>query len=98
MPFKNQAQVRACFAQYHRDIKAGRVPAWDCYKWLDETPKRIKSGSKSKSRKSRRSNSSKSRSRTSKSRLSPKRSRKRKVYTGSRGGKYVIVKGRKIYI
>ena len=86
MPFKNQQQVKACFAQYKRDIKANRIPVWDCYKWLDESPKNIK-GSRMRSR-----------SRSYK-RLSPvKYKRERKVYIGPRGGKYVIVKGHKIYI
>ena len=86
MPFKNQSQVRACFAQYQRDIKAGRIPSWDCYKWMDETKGGIKK-SKSKSKKQ------------LYTRLSPKKSlRKRKVYNGPRGGKYVLIKGHKVYI
>lgn len=89
MPFKNKAQVRACFAQYHRDIKAGRVPSWDCYKWLEETSGTLKE-KRSKTRSKRRSKG--------RNYLSPKRSPKRKVHTGPRGGKYVIVKGRKIYV
>jgi hypothetical protein len=86
MQFKNQSQVRACFAQYQRDIKEGRIPSWDCYKWLDETRGNIKD-KKSKSKVK------------SYIRLSPKKSlRKRKVHTGPRGGKYVLIKGHKVYI
>lgn len=82
MPFTNKAQVRACFAQYHRDIKSGRIPSWDCYKWLDESPGYIKEKrSKSHSYKS-----------------PKKSLHKRKVYIGPRGGKYFIVKGHKVYI
>lgn len=36
MPFKNEAQRRACWAQYNRDLKAGRTPAWDCHTWAHE--------------------------------------------------------------
>jgi hypothetical protein len=80
MPFVNDAQKRACFAQYSRDIKAGRIPAWDCYKWAEETKR------------------SRSKSRSRKSKLSPRKSPKRKIHTGPRGGKYVIIKGHKIYV
>lgn len=57
MPFKNKAQMRACFAQRSRDLKAGRRPKWNCYKWLEETPgyrshKSHKRYSRKKSRKS----------------------------------------------
>lgn len=31
MPFKSIKQQKACWAKYNRDIKAGRVPAWNCY-------------------------------------------------------------------
>jgi hypothetical protein len=41
MPFKNQDQREACYAQEERDKKAGRKPAWDCAKWEKETPSRI---------------------------------------------------------
>jgi hypothetical protein len=38
MPFKNMAQMRACFAQRSRDLQQGVKPKWDCYAWLAETP------------------------------------------------------------
>lgn len=74
MPFKNKAQMRACFSKYNQDIKAGRIPAWDCYKWIKETP-----GYSTPKR-------------------SPTRNFGYKIYIGSRGGKYAIVNGKKIYI
>lgn len=52
MPFKSKEQMRACFAKYNRDIKAGVVPKWDCYKWLEETPDEIKRGKSSPKRSS----------------------------------------------
>ncbi len=33
MPFKNESQRRACYAQYNRDIKMKRNPRWDCYEY-----------------------------------------------------------------
>ena len=30
MPFANDSQKRACYAQLKRDIQAGLVPTWDC--------------------------------------------------------------------
>lgn len=86
MPFKNKAQVRACFAQYSRDIKAGRVPSWDCYKWMKETKSPIRSAGRVSKRRSNRK------------RLSPKKSPRRRVYVGPRGGRYVIVDGHKVYV
>lgn len=62
MPFKNNSQMRACFAQYNKDKNAGKIPAWDCYEWIHSSKK------------------------------------KKKVYTGSRGGKYILVGGYKKYI
>jgi hypothetical protein len=82
MPFKNSAQIKACFAQRARDLASGIKPRWDCYKWLKETPSRIKhkKSSKRRSRKSRKLSKRKSSKRKSrKSRKSSKRkSSKRK--------------------
>lgn len=87
MPFVNSAQKRACFAQYSRDVKNGRIPAWDCYEWSKRSIK------KSKGKRSKRSIKKRSR------KLSPKRSKRvRKVHTGPNGGKYVIFRGRKVYV
>ena len=41
MPFKNQDQREACWAQKARDEKAGRKPKWDCEEWEKETPSNI---------------------------------------------------------
>jgi hypothetical protein len=37
MPFKSEAQRRACWAQYNRDLKAGKTPTWNCYEWEGAT-------------------------------------------------------------
>lgn len=37
MPFVNQAQRTACWAQLKRDIAAGIKPKWDCPKWERES-------------------------------------------------------------
>lgn len=37
MPFANQAQRTACWAQLKRDIAAGVKPKWDCPKWERES-------------------------------------------------------------
>ena len=39
MPFVSQAQRRACWAKYNKDIKEGRTPAWDCKEWEKYTAK-----------------------------------------------------------
>ncbi len=106
MPFANKQQMKACFAQYHRDVKAGRVPAWDCYKWLEEekgyksSKKRSKKRSSKKRSKKRSSKkrSSKKRSVDKYDRLSKKKMSPRVVHIGPKGGKYKIYKGRRIYI
>ena len=41
MPFKNQDQREACYAQAARDKKAGKKPGWNCAEWEKETPSRI---------------------------------------------------------
>ena len=33
MPFVNDAQRKACYAQASRDKKAGKTPKWDCKKF-----------------------------------------------------------------
>lgn len=40
MPFKNQKQRAACYAQERNDINAGRKPRWDCKKWEQETTRK----------------------------------------------------------
>ena len=42
MPFVNEAQRRACYAQRRRDLNEGRTPKWDCDKWNRETKKKLK--------------------------------------------------------
>lgn len=37
MPFVNQKQRSACWAQWNRDKKAGRKPKWDCKEWEKHT-------------------------------------------------------------
>ena len=41
MPFVNQQQRAACYAQRKRDLDAGRKPKWDCDKWNQETKKKL---------------------------------------------------------
>lgn len=41
MPFKSEAQRKACWAQYNRDKKAGKTPSWDCKEWERDTPKNL---------------------------------------------------------
>ena len=41
MPFVSEQQRRACWAQYHRDIKAGKKHAWDCKEWGSATMPKI---------------------------------------------------------
>lgn len=95
MPFRNQAQMRACFAQRARDLSAGKTPKWDCHKWAHETPKSVRRGQayysprgaspKRKRKSSPRRFSPKRKRKTSPKRASPKRKtspkRKRKIYS-----------------
>ncbi len=46
MPFKNESQRRACWAQYNRDLDKGTKPKWDCEKWEHETKKKKKCGAR----------------------------------------------------
>lgn len=62
MPFKSEAQRKKCWLLYNRDLKAGRVPKWDCNEWEQETKKtkktkkttrkNIQAGGRKRSRKS----------------------------------------------
>lgn len=96
MPFQSLAQQRKCWAQYHRDIKAGRIPSWDCRKWSAETKgKKLPDRKLSSKKQSYKASSRK----TSLFKLSPKKDmRKRKLHIGPRGGKYVIFRGKKVYV
>lgn len=46
MPFKNQKQRAACWAQYKRDLDSGKTPKWDCNKWEKESLHRCKGKTK----------------------------------------------------
>lgn len=49
MPFVNEAQRRACYAQLIRDLKAGIIPRWNCHKFArHKSPKRKSPKRKSK--------------------------------------------------
>lgn len=95
MPFVSKAQSRACWAKYRTAVNQGQVPEWDCHEWAGQTNyKKLPEKSKSKNLNARSKSPKPRRNSTSKSR--PKKPR---VYTGPRGGKYIISKsGNKIYI
>lgn len=38
MPFTTQAQRKACWAQWNRDIRNGVEPRWNCREWEEDTP------------------------------------------------------------
>ncbi len=103
MPFVNQAQARACWAAYSAAEKAGKTPAWDCHEWAAESPawkdlpktgKKSAKRGRSASKKTAGSKKRRSRSRSA----SPAKKVNRKVHTGPKGGKYIIQKGRKVYV
>ncbi|MDD4930526.1 MAG: hypothetical protein PHG66_00025 [Candidatus Colwellbacteria bacterium] len=103
MPFTSEAQRKYCWVRYNQDIRDGKKPSWDCEKWERETsPRQRKNLKKCKCR----SRSSSRRKSPRLSKMSPKErssmrrrvSKTRKIHTGARGGKYVIVKGKKIYV
>lgn len=107
MPFSSESQRKLCWVKYNQDIRDGRKPSWDCSKWSHDMGKKISKSRRSRSkRRSKRSNSnprkrsSKLSSLSKKDRESMRRqvSKTRKIYTGLRGGKYVLVKGKKIYV
>jgi len=97
MPFTSEAQRKYCWVKYNQDIRDGKTPSWDCDKWENESKrsKRSKSKSKRRSKRSPRLTKMSKKARTS---MRRKVSRTRKIYTGNRGGKYVLVKGKKIYV
>lgn len=39
MPFKSESQRKKCWADYDRDLKAGRTPKWDCHEWANKSRK-----------------------------------------------------------
>ena len=49
MPFVNDAQRRACYAQMSRDVKAGRSIRWDCSAYARGEPSTARSRSRSRS-------------------------------------------------
>lgn len=83
MPFLSKSQNRACWAQYNRDIKAGRKPKWDCKEFAKYTdysslPEKVRA--------------------TFSSGLIKTKYGPRKVRIGPRGGVYVVVGGEKKYL
>lgn len=42
MPFKNQQQRKACWAQYYRDLEHNVKPRWNCRQWEAESTHRCK--------------------------------------------------------
>lgn len=107
--FVSEAQRRLCWVKYNRDIRDGKKPAWDCSRKEKETDKPLsyyhRRGCKCDKRsfkKSRRRSPNltpiKSMSKNKRNSLLKSISRTRKVRTGPRGGKYVLVKGKKIYV
>lgn len=83
MPFVNDAQRKACYAQQRQANEQGLVAKWDC--------KAFAEGIKKSPRKSKR----KSTQRTS-NKVGTKNGET--VFQGTRGGKYVIRKNKKVYI
>lgn len=108
MPFVNESQRRACFAQYTTDVKNGRVPSWNCYKWNDEKDNKGREMKASKRKSVKRSAGKKYTKQGSKKVchvksgkkvcLSSRRSPARRIFNGPRGGQYVYSRGKKIYI
>lgn len=102
MPFRSKAQMRLCFT--------GRtgLSKEECRQIARQTPRNIpeyvgdKKGSKRKTKKRSPSKKSKKSTRSKKSKKSTRSKRKstqkRFVFRGSRGGRYIKVKGRKVYI
>jgi hypothetical protein len=82
MPFVNEAQRKACYAQQRRMNEKGLVSDWDCHEFAHgkkrKTP-RIKHRTKATPKK-----------------VGTKD--KEKIFKGPRGGEYVIRKNKKVYI
>lgn len=104
MPFSNPQQRRACYAKRRADLLRGIKPKWDCEEM--ESPKRRRSRSprKSKSRSPKRSRNErlpplKELSKYKRSKLRENlRSKGKKIHKGARGGKYIMSKGKKVYV
>ena len=100
MPFLSDNQRKYCWVKYNQDIRNGKKPSWDCNEWEKNTPKNIKRSLRKSTNKSKSFSNSRLTDMTKYSRTKMRSliSKKRKIYTGTRGGKYVIVKGKKIYV
>lgn len=98
MPFVSDNQRKFCWTKYNRDVREGKTPKWNCSEWEHST-RRIKRSNKQRSksinkkyRSPRLSDMSKNSRRYMRSKVN------KKIYTGVRGGKYVLINGRKIYV
>lgn len=114
MPFVSESQRRYCWIKYNADIRRGIKPSWDCHEFEKEgrkTSRRSTSRRKSHSRSTSRRSTSRRKSTSPKntpygtlgkmSRGQRQYSRQkvgRKIYKGSRGGSYVKVNSKKVYI
>lgn len=105
MPFTSEVQRKYCWVRYNQDIRDGKKPSWDCEKWEKNSPKTFRKKSRKRSKKKSKKSYHKKRSprlttMSKKARTSMRRkvSKTRKIHTGARGGKYVLVKGKKIYV
>jgi len=87
MPFVNQAQRKACYAQQRQANEKGIVAKWDCHEFgldLKKSPRR-----KSTRRKS-----------TKRVQPTPKKVGTKNgeiVFQGVKGGKYLVRKNKKVY-
>lgn len=96
MPFVSESQRKYCWVKYNQDIRDGKkTPLWDCQKWEKESPRSFK---KSKSKRRKRTSRLTTMSKKARKSMRRKVSKTRKIHTGVRGGKYVLVKGKKIYV
>lgn len=87
MPFVNESQRKACYAQQRRMNEQGLVAAWDCREFglgVKKSPKKI---TKRKSAK--------------RVKATPKKvgmKNGEQVFQGVKGGKFVIRKNKKVYV
>lgn len=94
MPFLSKSQERACWARYKQRLLSGKKIDWDCIEWRRQTnyknlPEKIPN---SKSKKKSIKKISK------KSIVNSLKKKGVKIYSGKRGGKYIVKSGYKIYI
>ena len=93
MPFVSEAQRRKCYVMQRQMNEKGLVSKWDCHKFgMEETPASPRRASP------RRASPKRRRSPGASSKKVGTNKKGEQIFEGVKGGKFVLLKNKKVYI